>query len=59
MTLYLISSIPRRKIGHFRAVIGKGYPSHGELKENALSISIEGPMVIPLHPFFALMMVQN
>ena len=59
MTFYLISSIPRRKIGHFRAEIGKGYPSHGKLKENVLSISIEGPMVIPLHPFFALMMVQN
>ena len=41
------------------AEIGKGRSSHGKLKENVLSISIEGPMVIPLHPFFALMMVQN
>lgn len=36
MTLYLISSIPRKKIGHFRAVIGKGYPSHGKLKEHLI-----------------------
>lgn len=45
---------------HFKTEKGRGGGiSHGELKENALSISIEGPMVIPLHPFFALMMVQN
>ena len=44
MTLYLISSIPRRKIGHFRAVIGKGYPSHRKLKEqNILSLFGRGP----------------
>ena len=44
---------------HFKPEKGKGGLSHGKLKENVLSISIEGPMVIPLHPFFALMMVQN
>ena len=44
MTLYLISSIPRRKIGHFRAVIGKGYPSHGKLKEHLIPFLL----VIPL-----------
>ncbi len=48
MTLYLISSIPRRKIGHFRAVIGKGYPSHGKLKEHPYPFSVEAPIVIPL-----------
>ena len=33
---------------HFKTEKGRGGISHGELKENALSISIEGPMVIPL-----------
>lgn len=44
---------------HFKTEKGRGGLSHGKLKENVLSISIEGPMVIPLHPFFVLMMVQS
>lgn len=46
---------------HFKTEKGRGGLSHGNLKEkeNVLSISIEGPMVIPLHPFFVLMMVQS
>lgn len=44
---------------HFKTEKGKACLSYGKLKERLIHFLIEGPMVIPLHPFFALMMVQN
>lgn len=45
---------------HFKTEKGKACLSYGKLKERLIHFDrIEGPMVIPLHPFFALMMVQN